>query len=219
MWLFGRLYWDMDPYAFLALRVKSDGRRYTVNVQTDSIVETDIHQHRLYTHHHRFPRSPSSSSSAQIAAALADFPPPSSTVSSAVGSHTTTPNKDSTGWETILIRWNDFVRTNLGIVVEPQAGLIRQRVKSIGIGLTDRVEGPYELLIHRMWATNGLCEAELEEERRICGKDALDASAPELRNEPSLVEQEAKGIDRFKGLKNWGRNARNDHDLGDQRKV
>jgi hypothetical protein len=35
--------------AYLALRIKSDGRRYTVNVQTDAVVETDIHQHRLYT--------------------------------------------------------------------------------------------------------------------------------------------------------------------------
>ena len=53
LWLFGRLFWDVDPYAYLALRIKSDGRRYTVNVQSDSIVDTDIHQHRLYTKHHR----------------------------------------------------------------------------------------------------------------------------------------------------------------------
>jgi NADH dehydrogenase [ubiquinone] 1 alpha subcomplex assembly factor 1 len=91
------------------------------------------------------------------------------------------------------------------MVVEPQSSMIRQRVKSIGIGLTDRVEGPYELLIHRMWATNGLSEAEMAEERRICGKDALNASAPEFGNKPSLVEQEAKGIDRFKRLKKLGK--------------
>lgn len=205
IWLFGRLYWDMDPYNFLALRVKSDGRRYTVNVQTDSIVDTDIHQHRLYTHHHRLPRSSSPTSSAQGPAGLADFPPPSPAVSSTVGSHTTTPNPDSTGWETIMIKWSDFVRTNLGLVVEPQTSLVKQRVKSIGIGLTDRVEGPYELLIHRVWATNGLSEAEMEEERRICGANALNASAPEVGNEPSLVDQESKGVDRFKGLKELGK--------------
>lgn len=60
-WLFGRLYWDLDPYTYLALRVKSDGRRYTVNIQTDTIVETDIHQHRLYTRHHHVRNSESSS--------------------------------------------------------------------------------------------------------------------------------------------------------------
>ncbi|EEH07049.1 complex I intermediate-associated protein CIA30 [Histoplasma capsulatum G186AR] len=32
LWLFGRLYWDVDPYTYLALRVKSDGRRYKVNI-------------------------------------------------------------------------------------------------------------------------------------------------------------------------------------------
>lgn len=46
--LFGRQNWDCDPYTYLALRVKSDGSKYFVNIQTDSIVETDIHQHRLF---------------------------------------------------------------------------------------------------------------------------------------------------------------------------
>ncbi|WEW57509.1 hypothetical protein PRK78_002976 [Emydomyces testavorans] len=201
-WMFGGLYWDMDPYAFLALRVKSDGRRYTVNVQTDSIVETDIHQHRLWTHHHRIvSRSPASEqlsdSSSNIPSALADFPATSTT-----STHTTTPNPDSTGWETILIKWNDFVRTNHGKVVEPRTGMVRQRVKSIGIGLTDRVEGPFDLRIHRMWATNGLSTEEMEEEKKICGTNALDASAAESsQEEPSLVDSEAKNLDRFRGLR------------------
>ncbi|EFE43228.1 hypothetical protein TRV_02043 [Trichophyton verrucosum HKI 0517] len=204
-WLMGRLYWDVDPYTYLALRVKSDGRRYTVNVQTDSIIESDIHQHRLFTRHHRllnraenhltsstitpeetlsepesesdFP-STSTSSPSRIPAALADFAPPPSPTTTSSSSYITNPQPGSTGWETILIRWSDFVRTNLGTVVEPQTGLLQQRVKSIGIGLTDRVEGPYDLRIHRMWATNGLSGEELEEERRICGEDAVYTSAP-----------------------------------------
>lgn len=45
--LFGKLLWDIDPYTYLALRVKSDGRRYFVNIQTESIVPTDLHQHLL----------------------------------------------------------------------------------------------------------------------------------------------------------------------------
>ena len=119
--IFGKSLWDVDPYAYLALRVKSDGRKYHVNIQTESIVYTDIHQHRLYA------RKPGE-------------------------------------WETILIKWRDFVRTNYGEVVEPQAEMLTQKVRTIGIGLTDRVPGPFDLSIHRVWATNGLSENEKAED-------------------------------------------------------
>lgn len=109
--LFGRSLWDIDSYAYLALRVRSDGRSYLVNVQTESIEPTDLHQHRLFAQH-------------------------------------------PGDWETVLIRWNDFVRTNHGFVVEPQTEMLRRRVRSIGVGLTDRVPGPFELCIERLWATN-----------------------------------------------------------------
>jgi len=121
--IFGKSLWNIDPYAFLALRVKSDGRKYFVNLQTESIVPTDIHQHRLYA------RRPGE-------------------------------------WETVLIKWNDFVRTNHGVVVEPQAELLRQKVRTVGIGLIDRVPGPYELCIERIWATNELSERDIEEDER-----------------------------------------------------
>ncbi|KAE8323165.1 putative complex I intermediate associated protein [Aspergillus sergii] len=185
LWLFGRLFWDMDSYSYLALRVKSDGRRYTVNIQTDSIVETDIHQHRLYTRHHRVQEASDEELSSHEAAeeseedqevypsrvppSLSDVPPESTIMSTS----TSTETAGTTGWETILLPLNAFVRTNHGLVVEPQTSILRQRVKSIGIGLTDRVEGPYDLRIHKIWATNGMSEAEIEEERRICGVDAL----------------------------------------------
>jgi NADH dehydrogenase [ubiquinone] 1 alpha subcomplex assembly factor 1 len=117
--LFGEIMWNVDSYMYLALRVKSDGRKYFVNVQTDSIVESDIHQHRLYTKYHK--------------GAAADEP---------------------AQWETVWIRLHEFVRTNHGLVTEPQSEMLRQKVKSFGIGLIDRKPGPFELAIAAMWATN-----------------------------------------------------------------
>ncbi|KAG5946836.1 hypothetical protein E4U53_006518 [Claviceps sorghi] len=109
--LFGRAVWDIDPYTYLALRIKSDGRAYFVNLQTEAVEPSDLHQHRLFAKH---------------------------------------PGQ----WETVMIKWNDFVRTNHGFVVEPQTELLRQKVRTVGIGLTDRVEGPFELCIESIWATN-----------------------------------------------------------------
>ena len=111
--LFGKSLWDIDPYTYLALRIKSDGRKYFVNIQTESIVYTDLHQHRL---------------------------------------HTRKPNE----WETIIIDFNAFVRTNHGEVVEPQTEMMRQKVRTIGISLTDRVPGPFELAIGSIWASNNV---------------------------------------------------------------
>lgn len=122
--VFGKSLWDIDPYAFLALRIKSDGRKYFVNVQTESIVPTDLHQHRLY------------------------------------------PRK-SGEWETIFIKWNEFVRTNHGMVVEPQSEMLRQKVKSVGIGLIDRVPGPFDLSIERIWASNGMSQQDRIEDERV----------------------------------------------------
>lgn len=217
LWLFGRLYWDVDPYAYLALRVKSDGRRYTVNIQTDSIVETDIHQHRLYTRHHRVQSRPTTdehllpyasaeaSESADVATAkypggippsLSDIPPESTVMSSA-----TATTSGSTGWETILLPFNSFVRTNHGFVVEPQTSLLRQRVKSVGIGLTDRVEGPYDLRIHRIWATNGISEQEAEEDKLICGADALPVDGVKSGWTDKGTEGQTQDRPKAKGLK------------------
>jgi len=110
--IFGKSLWDLDPYSYLALRVKSDGRKYFVNIQTESIVYTDLHQHRLHS------RKPGE-------------------------------------WETVLIEINAFVRTNHGEVVEPQTEIMRQKIRTIGVSLTDRVPGPFDLAITRVWAQNG----------------------------------------------------------------
>lgn len=122
--IFGKSLWDIDPYTYLAMRIKSDGRKYFVNVQTDSIVPTDLHQHRLYA------RNPGE-------------------------------------WETVLIKWNEFVRTNHGVVVEPQTEMLRQRVRTVGVGLIDRVPGNFDLCIERIWATNRLTEEDAKEDGRL----------------------------------------------------
>ncbi|KAF2735131.1 CIA30-domain-containing protein [Polyplosphaeria fusca] len=109
--VFGKQLWDVDLYAYLAIQFKSDGRKYFVNVQTESIVPTDIHQHRLYSK---------------------------------------TPGQ----WETILIKWNEFVRTNHGQLVEPQREMLTQKMRTVGVSLIDRITGPYDLCISRVWATN-----------------------------------------------------------------
>ncbi|KAI5283339.1 hypothetical protein KEM54_002203 [Ascosphaera aggregata] len=189
-WLFGRLYWDMDPYKYLALRVKSDGRRYTVNVQTDSIVESDLHQHRLFTHHHR--------TTANFGNSFRETPRPLSNVAAqAAIDRANNPSTDASGWETVFIKWTDFVRTSHGVAIEPQTDITKHRIRSVGIGLTDRVEGPYDLRIHRIWATNGMTEEELAEEKLLC--EYISSSV--IRNGE---EAESKGsqpeMDRYKGL-------------------
>ncbi|EON67662.1 hypothetical protein W97_06805 [Coniosporium apollinis CBS 100218] len=148
--MFGKALWDIDPYTYLALRIKSDGRKYFVNVQTESIVPTDLHQHRLYS------RKPGE-------------------------------------WETVLINWTEFVRTNHGLVVEPQREMLRQKVRTVGIGLIDRVPGPFDLSVSAMWATNETIEGRRATEkpqvsgRRVDGE--LEAGEPESIRKPPSPEK------------------------------
>ena len=119
--LFGRTIYDLALHPWLALRVKSDGRQYFVNLQTESIVQTDIHQHKLTTH-------------------------------------------KSGEWETVMLNLNDFVRTNAGSVVEPQGEILSDRIRTVGISVIDRVVGPYELCIQRIWATRQQIEEQTKSE-------------------------------------------------------
>lgn len=138
--VFGKTLWDIDMYAFLAMRIRSDGRSYFVNIQTESVVPTDLHQHRLFANR---------------------------------------PGE----WETVYVKWNDFVRTNHGFVVEPQTEILRRKVRTIGFGLTDRVPGPFELCIEKLWATNDLEGADV-----VLG-------APEVgETESSLKDRSGKSI-------------------------
>lgn len=45
------------------------------------------------------------------------------------------------------------MRTNFGQVIEPQNEMMRQKVKTVGIGLIDRIPGPFELCIDRIWVS------------------------------------------------------------------
>ena len=162
--LFGELYWDVDSYMYLALAVKSDGRKYFVNIQTDSIVETDIHQHRLYTKHHKGADGES----------------------------------DPGKWETVLIKIHEFVRTNHGVVTEPQSEMLRQKVKSVGIGLIDRNPGPFEIAVGAIWATN------INERGQVDGKigwEENDQGSARLQN---VTEEKLKQREEEKRIRKMG---------------
>lgn len=45
---FGKAVFNCEAMGFLALRVKSDRSKYFINLQTDSMVATDLYQHRLF---------------------------------------------------------------------------------------------------------------------------------------------------------------------------
>lgn len=115
-----------------------------MNIQTDSIVPTDLHQHRLFS-------------------------------------------KKPGEWETVVIPFNDFVRTNHGQVVEPQSEILRQSVKSVGISLIDRVPKPYNLRIARIWATNGRGDESLTEDDLPKVKDAEKTKPAEPEEEKILM--------------------------------
>ena len=46
---YGTPTFDVSPYKYLAMRVRSsDSRRYFINLQSDSYMSTDLYQHRLF---------------------------------------------------------------------------------------------------------------------------------------------------------------------------
>ncbi|KAI5817909.1 complex I intermediate-associated protein 30-domain-containing protein [Pyronema omphalodes] len=109
--LFGKARFNCEALAFLALRVKADNGRYFVNLQADSIVATDLWQHRLFAK---------------------------------------TPGK----WETVYIPFTDFVKTHYGKVMKSQTHMPKGQLTTVGLGLIDRIPGPFNLCIDRIWATN-----------------------------------------------------------------
>jgi len=57
-------------------------------------------------------------------------------------------------WETVYIPFADFVKTHLGTVLAAQGDIPKHTLTTIGLGLIDRIPGPFEICIDRIWATN-----------------------------------------------------------------
>jgi len=59
------------------------------------------------------------------------------------------------------------VRTNHGVVVEPQREMLKAKIRTVGIGLIDRIPGEFDLSIERIWGTNRMEEEFLKEDDRL----------------------------------------------------
>ena len=98
----------------MALRVKSDRRRYFVNIQAADVNVRNLWQHRLLV------QKPGE-------------------------------------WEDIYIPFDDFTLTNSGTVLGGQSdgyALDKMRVRTVGLSLLDRTDGPFKLSIQAIDAIN-----------------------------------------------------------------
>ncbi|KAI8967997.1 complex I intermediate-associated protein 30-domain-containing protein [Mycotypha africana] len=57
-------------------------------------------------------------------------------------------------WETVLIPFKDFILTNNGVIQEDQIEMFREKVKTVGLSLMDRREGPFSIEIDWIKAMN-----------------------------------------------------------------
>ncbi|OBZ80600.1 Complex I intermediate-associated protein 30, mitochondrial, partial [Choanephora cucurbitarum] len=57
-------------------------------------------------------------------------------------------------WETVMIPFKDFILTNNGMIQEDQLEMFREKVKTVGISLMDRKEGPFEIHVEWVKAMN-----------------------------------------------------------------
>ena len=83
------------------------------------------------------------------------------------------------------------MRTSYGQPVEPQGEMLRQKLKSVGIGLTDGVPGPFSLRVEKMWSTN-----ENETGREVSAKGAMgaDVGTAEEVKQRRKVEIDSGGL-------------------------
>ena len=59
------------------------------------------------------------------------------------------------------------MRTNHGVVVEPQREMLKQKIRTVGIALIDRIPGNFDLSIERIYATNKEEEELFKEDDRL----------------------------------------------------
>ncbi|KAA8914849.1 complex I intermediate-associated protein 30 [Sphaerosporella brunnea] len=57
-------------------------------------------------------------------------------------------------WETVYIPFTEFVKTHMGRVLKSQGYFPKNLITTVGLGLIDRIPGPFGLCIDRIWATN-----------------------------------------------------------------
>ena len=53
------------------------------------------------------------------------------------------------------------------MVVEPQKEMMAQKIRTIGMSLTDRIPGPFNISISKVWATVRITDKEVLEDRTL----------------------------------------------------
>jgi len=79
------------------------------------------------------------------------------------------------------------VRTNHGIVVEPQREMLKQKIRTVGIGLIDRIPGKFDLSIERIYGTNK------EEEELFKEDDRLEEGRLQTKHGKKIKWNDEKG--------------------------
>ncbi|CAO3686715.1 unnamed protein product [Rhizopus stolonifer] len=57
-------------------------------------------------------------------------------------------------WETVMVPFKNFILTNNGMIQQDQLEMFRQKVRTVGISLMDRQEGPFSIEIDWVKAMN-----------------------------------------------------------------
>lgn len=117
---------DVSPYKFLTLRVRGgDARRYFCNLQTETYLETDLYQHRLFL-----------------------TPRPAGTTTATSGKDGEQRDQAAAadgGWEDVALKLDDFTLTNNGQIQGTQVAMDKVRLKTVGISVLDRLPGRFRL--------------------------------------------------------------------------
>lgn len=122
-------WWDFTPFQVIHLRVANltPNRKFMLNVQSDTMSRTDLFQHRLLTNMFDNEEEPLSRQDQEIQ------------------------------WEDLFVNIDDLVLTNRGQVqIQYYGEFERDRVKSVGLSISDKIFGPFNLLIDRIECVGGI---------------------------------------------------------------